>query len=449
MEITIQDMMDARERRAAKQKALLDRYRHTLLCFTMNIAGPEKDNALIHQGMDIGHALLGQSFLRLGIEPIFQKFDAARTGCERFYVLPLAPEEAKRMGTDIEEASPLGRLFDMDVIRPDGTKVERQEIGLPGRRCLICGGEVWLCARARAHSAAELRGKTDEILRAAIRRARREQIARLACQALLAEANTTPKPGLVDRENNGSHRDMDIFTFAASSAALWPYFARCAAIGLDTAKQPPLETFEKLRIQGRIAEGEMLAATGGVNTHKGAIFSVGLVCAAAGRLEPSLWRRDDILLGECTAMTAGLTERDFAGLTQENAKTAGQRLYLQHGISGVRGEAERGFPLVRLVGLPRLEAALEAGLSLNDAGCAALIALMAQNVDTNIIHRSGLETQRRVAAQAGAMLRETPYPDRRALKQFDRGLIEANISPGGSADLLALCYLLHFLKEAV
>lgn len=175
MEVTIQDMMDARERRAARQKALLERYRRTLLCFTMNIPGPEKDNALIRQGMDIGHALLAERFLRLGIEPLFQEFVAARTGCERFYVLPLTPEEAKRAGTDIEEGSPLGRLFDMDVIRPDGAKVERQEIGLPARRCLICGKEVWACARARTHSAAELRERTNAILRAAIFRSDRSQ----------------------------------------------------------------------------------------------------------------------------------------------------------------------------------------------------------------------------------------------------------------------------------
>lgn len=448
MDVTVQDMMEARERRVAKQKILLERYRQTLLCFTMNIPGPEKDNALIREGMGIGHTLLKQGFLRLRIDPIFQDFDRARTGCERFYVLPVPPEDAKRIGVDIEEALPLGRLFDMDVLRPDGVKMERQEIGFPRRRCLICGREAGSCARARTHTVSELRGKTEAILRAAIRRSRRERIAQLACRALLAEIHTTPKPGLVDRDNNGSHRDMDIFTFAASSAALWPYFARCATIGWDTADLPPSKTFEKLRLQGRIAEGKMLAATGGVNTHKGAIFSIGLVCAAAGRLAPPLWSQEEHLLDECAAMTLGLTDKDFSELTWETARSAGQKLYLENGITGVRGEAEKGFPLVRCVGLPRLEAALAEGMSLNDAGCAALIALMEHNVDTNLVHRGGWSAQRHVAERAGKILRETPYPSRKILKGFDRDLIAANLSPGGSADLLAMCYLLHFLKEA-
>lgn len=90
----------------------------------------------------------------------------------------------------------------------------------------------------------------------------------------------------------------------------------------------------------------MLDATGGVNTHKGAIFSIGIACAALGRLERSLWGDPARVLQEIAAMTAGLTERDFAGVTAENAVTAGQKLYLQYGITGVRGQVEAGLPAV-------------------------------------------------------------------------------------------------------
>lgn len=191
----------------------------------------------------------------------------------------------------------------------------------------------------------------------------------------------------------------------------------------------------------------MLAATGGVNTHKGAIFSLGLLCAAAGRLGRAHWAEPERLLDECAAMTQGLSAADFAGLTPENARTTGQRLYLERGITGVRGEAEQGFPLVRGVGLPKLEAALEAGLSLNDAGCAALLALMAQNTDTNVIHRGGfaaLEELRRTAAE---LLEAEPFPSAQALEMLDEAMIARRLSPGGSADLLALCFLLHLLRE--
>ena len=447
MDVTVQDMMEARDRRAETQRRLLDQYRQTLLCFTMNIPGPEKDNALIRQGFALGQDALRQGFARLGVQPLYQETRCQATGCEGYYVLPLPPLTVKRLTADIEEATPEGRLFDMDVLRPDGAKVERQEVGLPSRRCLICGQEAYACARSRAHTVAELREKTMALLRDAIRRDKRQTVARLACQALLYEVLTTPKPGLVDRLNQGSHRDMDVFTFATSVSALQPYFADCADIGHTRAEDAPQDVFDALRLPGRMAEGAMLQATGGVNTHKGAIFSLGILCAAAGRLDKADWQADS-LLDVCAQMTRGLTARDFDGLTAESAVTFGQKLYLSHGITGVRGEAEQGFPLVRRYGLPKLEAGLAAGLSMNDAGCTALIALMAQNTDTNVIHRSSLEAQRQVAARAATLLEKEPFPSAQSLADFDAALIQENISPGGSADLLALCFLLHFLKEA-
>lgn len=450
MNVTVMDMMMARERRAERQRALLEAYPgRTLLSFTMNIPGPEKDSPFIRRGAALGRRLLKRGFLRLGVEPLVEETIEAFTGVERFYVLPVPPLVVKGMAADIEEATPAGRVFDLDVLSPDGRKVDRQAIGLPGRRCLICGQSAQACARARTHTVAELRAKTDELLTAALRDDISKTAARLACQALLYEVNTTPKPGLVDRLNSGSHRDMDIFTFARSTPALYPYFARCAEIGFDTAAQPAPDTFAALRGPGRLAEGDMLEATGGVNTHRGAIFSLGILCAAAGRVGIESWDKPDALLDECAAMTKGLTQRDFADLTPENARTSGQKLFLEHGITGVRGEAEAGFPLVRQCGLPKLNAGLAAGLSENEAGCAALIAIMARNVDTNVIHRSSLEGQRRTAERAAALLEREPFPSEVSLIEFDKTLIAENISPGGSADLLAMCWLLHFMKEAV
>lgn len=447
MEVTVKDMMEARDRRAETQRQLLDEYGQTLLCFTMNIPGPEKYNPLIREGFALGQEMLRRSLARAGIEPLYQAARFSITGCEGFYALPMPPLEAKRLSVDIEESSSLGRLFDMDVLRPDGAKVEREVVGLPPRRCMICGKATSACARSRAHTVSELQEKTRSILQDAIRREKCGTIARLACQALLYEVLTTPKPGLVDRLNQGSHRDMDVFTFAASVPALHPYFETCAQIGMDTAGESAAHAFAALRLPGRMAEDAMLAATGGVNTHKGAIFSIGILCAAAGRLAKTDWYPDR-LLDACAEMTEGLTTRDFASLTPETARTFGQKLYLSHGIAGVRGEAERGFPLVRQYGLPKLTEALAAGLSMNDAGCAALVALMSHNTDTNVIHRSSLEKHQQVAARAEALLDNKPFPSSAELAEFDAELIADNISPGGSADLLAMCFLLYSLKEA-
>ena len=444
MEVTVLDMMEARERRLMRQRELLSRYNSTLLCFTLNIPGPVKDSPLIRQGAAAGRYLLSCAFLGAGTAPIYETHEAGFTGIESFYVLPISPLEAKRLSSDIEEASPLGRLFDMDVLRPDGSKVERQEVGLPGRTCLICGQSAQACARSRAHSVEQLQKRTRELLSAGVADLKSRTVARLACQALLYEVNATPKPGLVDRSNSGSHRDMDIFTFCASTSALFPYFESCARLGM--AQSDPEALFSEIRLKGRAAEGEMLHATGGVNTHKGAIFSMGLLCAAAGRLPCSQWTAQ-ALLSLCAEMTRGLTERDFAGLTEESARTSGQRLYLRHGITGVRGQAEAGFPLVRDVGLPALEAALHRGLSINDACLAALTALMSENTDTNVISRSSTARLQQLRSDVSLLLSSEPFPDVDRLLELDRELIRENISPGGSADLLALCCFLHFLKE--
>ena len=447
--VSLVQMLDARERRVQHQQELLAQYHKPLICFTMNICGPVKDSPLIRRGFARGRQLLRQQFLRAKLTPLYQ--DAVRevTGCEAFYVLDADPLTIKKFTTDIEDATPLGRLFDMDVIRPDGLKVDREELNLEGRRCLICGGPAKVCSSRRVHTVAELQEKTTEILTEARDAQDIADAARLAVRALLYEVTTTPKPGLVDRRNSGSHKDMDVFTFMDSAAALYPYFEACARTGRETAEQPASETFAALRPLGCEAEGEMLAATHGVNTHKGAIFSIGIVCAALGRLDRAVWADPARVLAEVSTMTAGLTAKDFAGVTAENAVTAGQKLYVQYGITGVRGQVEAGLPAVLESGLPALEKGLAAGYSLNQSGCGALLAIIANSTDTNLIARSDRATQLAVVEELKALLARTPYPDEAALRALDDRFIAANLSPGGSADLLALCYLLHFFKTEV
>jgi hypothetical protein len=114
-----------------------------------------------------------------------------------------------------EEADDLGRLFDIDVINTDGSKLSRNT----ARRCLICDSTVQLCARNRTHTAKELYHRAIQIIRNALEHDKTARIAACAQQALMYEALVTPKPGLVDRSNSGSHTDMDVFTFAASASA--------------------------------------------------------------------------------------------------------------------------------------------------------------------------------------------------------------------------------------
>ena len=435
-EVTLSQILDARENRAKKQKQLLTQYQKPLICFTMNIAGPTKLTPEIAKGFSFGSSMLLSRLAKASFVPLYIEEQLLPTGCEGYYIVDAPAEKIKALTVALEEESSLGRLFDLDVLLPTGEKLERPT----PRRCLICGETAAICSRSRAHSVAQLQETTAALL-SQIPKA--QHIGFLAQKALILEVCCTPKPGLVDRDNSGSHRDMDIFTFFKSITALGDYFEECAKIGEETATLPAKDTFQKLREAGIRAEQAMFAATVGVNTHKGAIFTLGLLCGSAGRLDSY---DPDILCKEAAAMVQGIVSRELAGVSEEAATTAGQKLYRRYGITGVRGEAEQGFPSVLNIGLPALNQGLAQGLDLNDSGCAALLAILAHSEDTNLITRGSRETQLQLKNKLQSLLRSDPFPIRQVLQQLDEEFIQKNLSPGGSADLLAACYFLQQLQ---
>lgn len=442
MEVTLQEILAAREHRAAKQQALLEQYKKPLVCFTMNIPGPEKYNRDISLGFSVGNWLLRDALSGRNI--LYRQPCRENTGCEAYYVVDMPALELKKLAVELEDIDPIGRLYDMDVLDTDGKKLSREDLGLPRRKCLLCEKDAAVCARSRAHNLEKLTDRTGFLLYLSARQWMTEYIAVRAYLALNKEFTTTPKPGLVDKNNRGAHKDMGIKHFFASANALRPYFCRFAEVGFLTRDEDPAQTFSQIRSIGMEAEQAMYRATHGVNTHKGAIFSLGILCAAAGRLCPENWTPEK-LLTQCAAMTQGLTARDFAGITLDNAKTAGEKIYAQHGISGVRGQAEQGFPAVLEVGLPVLKQGLCQGLSLNDAGCAVLLHLIAATDDTNLIHRSDRQTQLEIKERVSQLLDKNPFPDLQTIEELDKEFIQKNLSPGGSADLLALTYFLFFI----
>lgn len=444
MKVTLQEILTARERRAQKQKALLAQYQKPLICFTMNIPGPEKYNRNIAIGFAVGNWLL-QDMLK-GHPVMYREILYEKTGCEGWYVVDRPAAALKHLAIAVENTESIGRLFDIDVLDTDGRKLDRTEMGLERRRCLICENDASVCARSRAHGLEQLLKKTDALLALAARQWMTEYIATRAYLALNAEFTTTPKPGLVDRNNHGSHPDMELKHFFDSVNALRPFFCRFAEEGFLTRGLQPVETFRRIRSIGTEAEYAMYRATHGINTHKGAIFSMGILCAAAGRLSPMDWIPER-LCREAAAMTAGVTKQDFSGITLENAKTAGEKIYATYGITGVRGQAEAGFPAVLEIGLPVLLQGLKSGLSWNDSGCAVLLHLLAAIDDTNLIHRSNRQTQLQVKQQIAALLAQTPYPSRDIITQLDKDFIEKNLSPGGCADLLAVTYFLQIISQ--
>lgn len=272
------------------------------------------------------------------------------------------------------------------------------------------------------------------------------EIGDLAYEALLAEVNATPKPGLVDRANAGAHTDMDHGTFLLSAEALRPWFREFARLGEASAPKAPEAMLPSLRPAGIAAEEAMFAATGGVNTHKGAIFSLGLLTTAAVRLT-ALNRP---LTPEDTAATAGafvsgICERELG----QTATTKGERAYLADGSTGVRGEAESGFQSVLTIALPAYRELLAKGAADNDALCFALLRLIAKVPDTNIPTRLDMAAADYARRAAGDCLKALDglEPGGEAwlyhLISLDRDFIERRISPGGCADLLACGWFLQ------
>lgn len=446
-EVTLPEMLEAREARAYRQRILMERHGLPVVSFSLNIAGPVKNGSVLRRAFREGMSRLSDALQTARMDIEHQEEIDRPTGCEAILAVRGDARRVKLLCVELEDEDPLGRLFDMDVLTPDGVKLDREGLGYAPRPCLVCGKPGKDCASRRLHSVEELREATRDICRDFFAGQDGEAIAVQAVRALLHEVCTTPKPGLVDRDNHGSHKDMDIFTFVDSTAALFPYFRRAAAIGQETAALPAAEAFRRLRRAGLGAERAMFAATEGANTHKGAIFSLGTVCAAAGRLwrPETPWAPTQAILAECAAMSRGAVEADLASIRAQTAGTKGQRSFLEYGLRGIRGELADGLPSVRDIGLPALEAALEAKASLEQAGTAALVRLIAQVGDTNLAARGGPEG-RQWAARAAAGITGT-VPDGRALKALDRAFIQKGLSPGGCADLLAITYFVHFCKE--
>lgn len=444
--ISLQQLLDAKEARVLRQQRMMQQQGGTLISFTLNIAGGVKSFPLFSYAFALGKESILLQLQFAGAEVLQQEEVHQPTGDELCLLTDLEPLEVKRLMTQIEEDGALGRLFDIDVMTAESPKISRQQLGLPPRRCLLCEQQAAVCARSQAHDIRQLQSRTVQIICEQLMGRCADDIASTACRALLYEVHTAPKPGLVDRENSGAHSDMQETTFFDSSCALYPYFRQAALLGAQYGSNS--DTFQKLRWKGKQAEQRMRQATGGVNTHKGAIFSMGIFCAAmaAASLKEGGYSRTRLAEG-CAALCKGLCD-DFVQLDRglRPPRSYGEHLYCQYGIVGIRGEAERGFPSVMQLGLPALQAALKRGEGCNDAALYALLQLMTSVEDTNVLTRSDLQTLKWMQQQADSMLQKERL-DHHLLQELDARMIERNISPGGCADLLALCLFVHFWEE--
>jgi triphosphoribosyl-dephospho-CoA synthase len=267
------------------------------------------------------------------------------------------------------------------------------------------------------------------------------RLADMAVGALVDEAMLTPKPGLVDMRGSGAHKDLNWLLMCHSAHALRPGFHAMAVAGESIGDRRALR--ERIGAIGRDTEEAMMIATGGVNTHRGAIWALGLLVTAAAQAPSSAAAHE-------VAARAGLLARMADSCAPTRTGNKGELACLTHGVGGARGQAEAGFPQVTRTALPMLRLSRARGDAEDCARINALLAVIAELDDTCLLARGGVQAlsaarhgARRVLDEGGA----ASAPGRTALHLLEADMRARHVSPGGAADLLGAALLLDRIEQ--
>ena len=273
-----------------------------------------------------------------------------------------------------------------------------------------------------------------------------KNIATLATKALLYEVSISPKAGLVSRLSNGSHKDMNFYTFIDSSLALHNYFLNCFDYGQEKLFSCP-NFFKDLREVGKVAEKEMYEATKGINTHKGTIFSMGILLAVLGVHLKENKKIDLKILSEkikkmCKPLLNELEDAD-------NISTYGEKAYKEYHLTGARGLAISGYEIVLLDGINKLKDFCKT-LDFETACILLLFYYMSVLDDTNIVNRASITTLKEVQILSKELFEQhrkklVKENIKNSMSKLNDIFIEKNISAGGSADLLILTIFIYFM----
>mgnify|MGYP003623489652 CR=1 FL=1 len=384
--ITLDELLAAKEDRARRREAMRAEFPGTcVVSLSLNIPGAEKDSPRIRDLFRHAVNRIDSAMSVLACRVLHGK-----SGPHALLAVEGGSAAVKDAACRLEAEQDYCRLLDIDVYDETGAAAASPSRG-PGRRCFVCDDIAVACMRERRHTPEVIMRGVERLFTSFHADASRAvssaaaRYASLGLEAMLHEVASSPSPGLVDPFHTGSHKDMDFFTFQRSSAALAYGLARCAEAGLRHREDAPA-LLPVLRIIGIEAERDMFRETGGVNTQKGLLFSLGLALGATGLLvRGNAPVTPEAVCAVLRNMTAGLVARELGG---EIPRTAGERMYREFGISGIRGEIEAGLPSVLEAGLPTLVNALARGEGCERALMRTLVALMARVDDTTILARS-------------------------------------------------------------
>jgi holo-ACP synthase/triphosphoribosyl-dephospho-CoA synthase len=271
-EITIIEMLEARDRRAQKQKELIEKFKLPVVSFTLNLAGNKKRSQIFDF---IFNEALHSIEISLGDSIRCSEVLIERTGNAAFWSVDEDIKSLKLEMISLESKNKISRLYDIDVIGSDGIPISRSDVDLPPRMCLVCNAAPYLeCRRDRRHTIEDAVNKINEISIDYIS----SKLSLIAAFSLECELSTTPKPGLVDRCNSGSHSDMDYSLFKKSILSIIPFLKLEFQSALEIENK--IELFKSMKRIGIEAESAMNEATCGINTHRGAFFSLSAVGCA-------------------------------------------------------------------------------------------------------------------------------------------------------------------------
>lgn len=448
---TLQEVLAFRDWKAGVQNTFAEYGTEGIVVsLGMNIAGPVKYSSAILRAFREGKICLQRLIGQLDGKILNYQIKETKAGCAAIYLVQgIEPLTLKEGTVKLENTHVLGRLFDIDVADRKHEAVTRQMVGADKRSCLLCGQDAKLCGRNRTHTVQELQKRTEEILRQWEEKLS-EEIGRKAYRALLDEVYTTPKPGMVDLYSCGAHKDMTVETFEKSAEAIMPYFCRMAEQGLcmDAA---PEELFDAIRKTGMEAEAAMYEATGGVNTHKGLIFTLGIYCAAAGRCRKEYGTVTQGLLRKMQSdMTVKRLTEELEQLQTKAAASHGEQNLKSYGTKGIRGEAIAGYPAVWEHAYRVLHQGKSENRDYNLVRLQTFFTLMSFVEDSNILARKDPQTLKQVQEQAKAFLGTGGVyaPENyQSLFVMDREYTNKNISAGGCADLLAATIFMELILD--
>jgi len=456
----IKEILEAKDIRS-KERMKIAEGGDISLSLTINIPGIPKSSEQIklffsESLSDLKRFLLSHRIIIDEKREIIQ-LDAAGD----FYLAPIHAKEISlvriKENTELFEMEhPVGRLLDVDITDDKGKPVSSGK----AKNCYFCDEHPAVyCMRKQTHAYSEMRSLIEQDVASFLSERRKIRVCKdlsvFATKALLHEVSLSPKPGLVDRYSNGSHSDMDFAVFLNSSAVLSVYFREIAEFGFSFSSANCKDALPKLRQIGLQMEEDMFNETHGVNTHKGAIFLLGFSLFVSANQIKSQNFSYQSFVNQIKELNGDLVENELGKKLYFSKKTHGEECFEKFGGKGkgIRGEIQSGLPCIFNYAIPVLSSHLdliekETDDVIHKGLMHTLLILIAHNNDSNILYRKGekiLDELKGISRQAFNVFGTKTFDlEYQVLIEYCE---ENRISPGGSADLLAVAYFVYMVNR--